>query len=344
VLSPAFAVVGRVQQPIDHALVGVRRGVGQEVSDLLWARRQADQVQRQPADQGGPVGFGGGGQPHLFHAGQEEVIDGVAGPGAVADGREGGPLRPAVGPVLLPGGALLDPALQEVDLLRGQRFPGSGGGHADGGLLGGHPGPQFALVQLEGDDRPGAALRFAEGRFAVIQPEVGLAGAGVGPVAGGAVVGQDRADVPVEVDGCAGRRRGGVQGGCEEQPRNPGEGNRAVSARAHGVGLGQARRGKVPAGGMRVVYQPEGRVSSNSASASAGLGGWQFPPGAAALVDDYFPDLDGRATRGQRRALHLCQPPNPAEAATTNTPPTFAAAPPGGILTGRWPTAYTDSR
>ena len=49
---PAFAVVARVQQPIDEALVGIGGLVGHERLDLLGGRRQAEQVERTPGGSG----------------------------------------------------------------------------------------------------------------------------------------------------------------------------------------------------------------------------------------------------------------------------------------------------
>ena len=47
-----LAVVGRLEQAVDQALVGVRVGVVLEGADLFGRRRQADQVEREPTDQG----------------------------------------------------------------------------------------------------------------------------------------------------------------------------------------------------------------------------------------------------------------------------------------------------
>ena len=50
---PALAVARRGQQPVHQLLVGVRRAVGDEGLDLFRRRRQAVQVEGEPADQGG---------------------------------------------------------------------------------------------------------------------------------------------------------------------------------------------------------------------------------------------------------------------------------------------------
>ena len=56
---PPLAVVGAGEQPVDEPFVGVGGGVGQEGVDLLGRRREADQVEGEPADQGPAVGLGG---------------------------------------------------------------------------------------------------------------------------------------------------------------------------------------------------------------------------------------------------------------------------------------------
>ncbi len=55
VTAPALAIVGRGQQPIDQPIVGVGGIVVDKGRDLLGTRRQPDQVERDPADQGGLV-------------------------------------------------------------------------------------------------------------------------------------------------------------------------------------------------------------------------------------------------------------------------------------------------
>src|SRR5438105_12685790 len=48
---PAFAVMGRGQELLDHLLEGLRRSVGQESIHFLWSWRQADQIEIRPAQQ-----------------------------------------------------------------------------------------------------------------------------------------------------------------------------------------------------------------------------------------------------------------------------------------------------
>ena len=55
---PALAVMGRGEQAVDQPLVGVGVRVGDERLDLLGRRRQAEQVEGEPADQRAAVGLG----------------------------------------------------------------------------------------------------------------------------------------------------------------------------------------------------------------------------------------------------------------------------------------------
>jgi hypothetical protein len=78
--------------------------------------------------------------------------------------------------------------------------------HSQVGIGRSDPPPQFALLRLPGNNHR-AALSLCIGCFRGIQPQIGLALAGVGTVALEAMVGQDRADVSVELD----RRLGGAE-------------------------------------------------------------------------------------------------------------------------------------
>jgi len=53
-----LTVMGRLKQPIDDAPVGAGIGVPLEGADLFGRRRQTNQVEREPADEGRPVGLG----------------------------------------------------------------------------------------------------------------------------------------------------------------------------------------------------------------------------------------------------------------------------------------------
>ena len=103
------------------------------------------------------------------------------------------------GPMRLVGGAFFDPPLEQADLL--SREPanlGPRGRHHRVGIVRDDPGDKFALVNVLRNDRPHAAVEFGGGRCWLIKPQAGLAVTAVGPVAGKAVLRQDRPDVLVE--------------------------------------------------------------------------------------------------------------------------------------------------
>ena len=85
----------RGEQAVDQLLVGQRVRVGDEGVDLLRRRRQADQVEREPADQGAAVGLRRRRQAFRLEPGQDERVDRVADPARVGAGQC--PAQPAGG-------------------------------------------------------------------------------------------------------------------------------------------------------------------------------------------------------------------------------------------------------
>ena len=80
----SLAVMRRSQQAIDQGLVGVGTGVGEKRVDLLRRGRQPDQIEREPADQGGPLGLRRRREALGLEPGQHEPIDRVYNPGGVS--------------------------------------------------------------------------------------------------------------------------------------------------------------------------------------------------------------------------------------------------------------------
>ena len=132
---PPLAVMGRGQQAIDQALVGVGPGVGQEGVDLLGAGRQAGQVERNAPQQRRAIGLGGGLEPSPARAAAR--MNRSIGLRTQPDERDLGDGRPTRGherPVRTaapaPGlsvrgrlGPLVDPGPEQVDLVATQRRP-----------------------------------------------------------------------------------------------------------------------------------------------------------------------------------------------------------------------------
>ena len=199
-LRQPLAEVGGREEPVDEPLVGVGPGVVDERGGVVGGRRQSREVERQAADQRGAVGTRRGRQALLGELDEDESVDVVADEAGVAGhvGRRV-PGRRDVGPVALPFGPLLDPAAERLDLGLRERPARPLGGHPLGVIVRDDPLDQGALARLAGDDhRPVLPLR--ERPLLLVEPEARLALALVGAVALEAGLGEDRADVAVEVD------------------------------------------------------------------------------------------------------------------------------------------------
>ena len=112
--------MGRGEEAIDEAIVGVGARVIEEGGEFGGGGGKAGEVEGEAADEGWFVGFGGGVEVFFFEAGEDEIIDWVAGPGLVFYGGffQGGNGRLdglEVGPVFFaglrigPGGSVVDP-------------------------------------------------------------------------------------------------------------------------------------------------------------------------------------------------------------------------------------------
>ena len=132
-------MVGRGEETFDEAFVGVGRAVGEKGGGLVGRGREADQIEADAAEERDAVRLGGGGDFFLFEAGEDEAVDGVAGPvGDLCRGDGGRGLRRGgnEGPVdvllrfLVRRGqsALIDPRTDRRDLNVAER-----------GLFVGHP-------------------------------------------------------------------------------------------------------------------------------------------------------------------------------------------------------------
>ena len=131
--SPAFPVVGRVQQLVHHRLEGSGRVVLEESIHLLRRGGEADQVEVGAPNQGALAGGRRRGQALLPQPGQHEGVDRVSLPLPTAHPwRSGAPRlseRPPVGLLdgsvavagaVFPNSAGVDPLADEVQLFLGQ--------------------------------------------------------------------------------------------------------------------------------------------------------------------------------------------------------------------------------
>ena len=146
------------------------------------------------------LGLGGRRQPLGVQTGQNERIERVSGPAGVLDRGDRCRDRRQERPVRLPLGALLDPPLEQVDLLGRQRSAQRLGRHPLALVLGGDTRDQIAVLKIARHDGVASRLVRAEGSLLRVEPQPGLALPRVGAVAVEALVRQDRPDLKVEVD------------------------------------------------------------------------------------------------------------------------------------------------
>ena len=193
----AAAMLAPVRGPeklVHIALVVVGRRVGHERLHVRGLRRQAGQVEAEPASQRAPVRLGGRLQPALFQLREHELIDWIANPLPLLDGRGQRPLGRQERPVRLIRRAGGDPTPECLFLCRRQRLVRLGRRH-----------PLLRVVR-ENTLNQQTVARFArhdgfgfDGFLTHIEPQARLARVLIGPMAGETVFGQDRPDVAIEL-------------------------------------------------------------------------------------------------------------------------------------------------
>ena len=150
------------------------------------------------------------------------MIDGIARPIRVLDGREGGLLGLLESPVQVVGRTLLDPFVEDGDLVGRDLFAALRGRHLLVLVGGMDAHREIALLQIAGDNGVHAVL-FRERAFAGVDPAVALAIFRIEAVTLEAVLGKDRPHIAVKVDlvregGVIRQQAGGGDQGeeCEE--------------------------------------------------------------------------------------------------------------------------------
>ena len=206
--GPAFTVAGRGEQAVDEFLVSVGGLVVDEGIGFFGRRRHAGEIERHAAHEGVAIGFGRRLEAGLFEAGLDERIDGMD-----AALRQRRLLGSREGPVRLIDSALGDPSAEDRLILGGDWLLGLGRRHHVIRVVGEDAVHDFALVGLAGDDRGLAGFSFAVRGFRKVEAELTFARMFVHAVAGEAVLGQDRPDLTVEVDGIGPGVGAGEQGG-----------------------------------------------------------------------------------------------------------------------------------
>ena len=113
----------------------------------------------------------------------------------------------------------MDPSLEQFDLFCGQGFAGIGRRHEILGILRGDAGDDLTLSGITGHDRV-VSSQIGPGPLWGVETQFGLAVILIGAVAVEAVVGQNRADVPIELNGLiSGRQPRPEETGARQQDR-----------------------------------------------------------------------------------------------------------------------------
>ena len=132
--APAFTVARVIKHLVHQALEGVRLFIGEKRLHLLRRRRHAEHHEVEPADEGGAIGFGGGGEFLLGELRSDERVDGVGHWRLTIDERRNEwtfhrlkrPVRldriDLDAAVVRPRGALINPRAEQSNLLRRERI------------------------------------------------------------------------------------------------------------------------------------------------------------------------------------------------------------------------------
>ena len=229
-----FAVVGRGEISVDHALVGAGLGVGEVLVDLAQFGRQPREGEGNAADERFPVGLGARCETLGLHRGEKEAVDRLIGPVGSGGRGELGLTDRFERPVLLVLRALFNPEAERFFLVCGQLFVGVRGRHHLGGVGRDDARPDLALRERAGGDGR-TAVEGAGGVLGSIEAEVGLAGLGVKPVTGETGLREDGPDIAIELDDAI---SGGSGQSCEAKQQD-----RRETARGDFAGRSMVRCG-----------------------------------------------------------------------------------------------------
>ena len=196
-----LAITRRGEQTVHDFFVSSGRLVSEEGIHFVRRRRQSREVLRHAADEGGLVRFRRGPELFLVQLREDERVNLVLRPLLVLNHGQRRTFRSFVSPVRLPGRAFGDPALEKIDLCGRKLFARLRRRHDFLGIARRDARHHLALLQVAGNNRVVAGLRGLERLVLHVQPQLALALVFVRPVAGEAVVREQRADVAVELDG-----------------------------------------------------------------------------------------------------------------------------------------------
>src|SRR5688500_16154259 len=119
-LGGSFAILRAGQETVDQSLIRIRRAIEEKRLDFRRRRRQAGEIQGQPADECARLGLGSRLQPRLCQPSQYKLVEGLARPRRIVDGWWRHCSKRPKCPVLLEVRSLCDPPPQLFDLRRTQ--------------------------------------------------------------------------------------------------------------------------------------------------------------------------------------------------------------------------------
>ena len=164
--------VGRVgKKAVDDSLVGVARLICVKSLGLFRCGRKTTQIQAEPSQQHLPVCPGRGFESLFLQAIDDPEVDAGARPRPVYDLGNRFRLRGEKCPVRSVFGSLLDPAAQNLDVLRREPIARLPGRHSHRVVFRGDPHDQFARIRIAGDDRQITVLEGLDGRIAAVEPQ-----------------------------------------------------------------------------------------------------------------------------------------------------------------------------
>ena len=235
-MAGPLLAVARAHEELFHRLLVA---VALESGEVFRRRRQADEVEVEPAAERGGIGRRRGLHLLLRQVVAHERVDRRGGTGR---GGHDGLLRRDERPVRVVTGPRGDPFLEEPHLLLCERLLLVRRRHDHVGISGPDPGHDLALVGLARHDRGLARIAPFEGVLADVEPQAPLPSRFVDPVAVGAMLGEERLDLPLEVGASSLGRPGG------EQADQAAQGDQRVCyealGRMHGDTLGTVNIGK----------------------------------------------------------------------------------------------------
>jgi ATP-binding cassette subfamily B protein len=195
-----FPIPHRGKQPIDDPFIRIRAGIVHEGFHFLRRGRQSRQIKCHPPDQSAPVGFLRRFQPFFLQSCGNEIVNRVAHPIGAGHLRQCRTIRRDKCPVPLPFRPLLNPAPDQIRLLRRKSFLCLRRRHPLLRIRMGDPPHQLACPRFTRLHNR-TVVGLGEQPFSCVQPQPGFPLPLVRSVAFQAVIRENRQDIQIELNG-----------------------------------------------------------------------------------------------------------------------------------------------